>query len=136
METIWRKTSQLIRERGWRAGTQVSLAGKECIATGLFSAACAMDIRDESYVHYIGILVREIAPGANLHQVGLVWAWNDHPSRTEQEVHALLRRLHLKEITAFEIGEPLKEVEFEPIPESAPIEEPAPAEPVKEPQPA
>ena len=61
--------------------------------------------------------------------------WNDAPNRTKGEVVDFLRMTALK-IRMGDIGDNPKEYEFEPMPTTEPVKEPAAHEPAKEPVPA
>lgn len=61
--------------------------------------------------------------------------WNDDEAKSAAEVIDLLRMTALK-IRAGNIGDNPREYEFEPMPQTEPVVEPAAPQPVKEPQPA
>lgn len=61
--------------------------------------------------------------------------WNDDPIRTKEDVTGFLR-LEATRIRMGNIGDNPREYEFQPMPETVPVVEPAAPQPVKEPQPA
>jgi hypothetical protein len=151
--SIFSDAERILEENGWGKSQLINEeTGNMCILGGIGTAygLDLLDGADEVYdllnqtpeLKILRDIIAESHPtqyyvaNKNPSQlVDTVYGYNDADYRTFDEIKSLLREA---EIRMGDIGEPVKTVEFEPMPETVPIVEPAaPAvAPAEEPVPA
>lgn len=106
-----------------------------CAVGAAYAVGCSADTVD-GYGIFAQINAVEEWHDSLKAEIGdFVATWNDEPRRTKEEVTDLLRMTALK-IRMGNIGDNPREYEFEPMPASEPVVEPAAPQPAKEPLPA
>lgn len=146
--SILSRAEEVLHERGWGRSDLFNQENGTVCLLGALAVAYELPLEDDddgekayeflnetSEVKILEKLILELYGHTQSESVATVWRFNDDEQHTLDDVISIVRKADQR---MGNIGEPVKTVEFEPMPETVPVVEPAapaPA-PVEEPVPA